>query len=241
MIAEALDSAAAQSSQRAALEADIRVANGQVSNALSAGKARLDSLAASLLVSDSLMVGETIARIHMYDVYDDEVIRYSSVFKGARYQTADSVQARYQRGYDSLLRCFEERSKLEYAQLNVYKRSLRALAKYQQPGVSTQAQQQYAGVRAAFDNDVARYSAHVQEYRQAIREYSGIFTALVRLYKRQDRLANYMERAEENRKKQEERLLTKKAAFNKKENSANQALVEKSMKRAKRLAEPRTM
>ncbi len=235
-IAIALDSANSREQTLADLANETGIVEAKLQAALGAGKARLDTLARALLLSDSLLVQETIAHLQMHDVYDEDVITYSSAFKSAKFGEADTMHDRYQRGYDSIQQYYSERSKLEYARMNLYKSSLRALAKYQQPGVSQAAQTRYNALLGHFNSDVASYGTHLQEYKQYVRNNAAILEELAKLYKRQEKITGYMARAEEKRNAQEQRLLEKKASFNKQENKNQQAFVEKSMKRAKKLA-----
>ena len=234
-IITALDSAAARNVRLAAMRSEADGVEAKLQEAVRVGRARVDSLAGSLELSDSLLVLETIARLNMHDNYDDDVIDYSTQFMEAKYRGADSMQKRYQRGYDSVLYYHGQRSKLEYARLMIYKSSLRSLAKYQQPGLSADAVKQYNILLEAFRTDMATYARHLKEYKQSVESGDEVFEALVKLYKRQDKITDYMERAEEKRKEQEEETLVKKEAFNKRENKTQQALVEKSMKRTKKL------
>jgi LPS sulfotransferase NodH len=146
------------------------------------------------------------------------------------------MQKRYQRGYDSLVYYFNERNKMEYARMNLYKTSLRSLAKYAQPGSNSKTVSQYNDVYKAFRNDASTYAAHLDEYRESVETHNGVFGALTRLYERQDKLTEYMKLAEQKRKTQEEQTLAKKEAFNKRENKVQQATVDKSMKRARKLS-----
>lgn len=233
VVAEAIDSANARKERLSAMSGETAEVEIRLQMAIAKGKTMLDSLANALLLSDSLLIQETIAHLRMHDVYDDDVITYSTGFKEARFASADTLQARYVRGYDSLLQYYDERAKLEYAALSLYKPTLRGLAKCYQ---NMAARNKYNAVQKDFGHDASNYANHLAEYRQSISGYSNVFGQLVKLYKRQDQIADYMGRAEEKRKAQEEQTLAKKEAFNKKEIKSQQAFVEKSMKRAKRMA-----
>jgi hypothetical protein len=154
----------------------------------------------------------------------------------ARFANADSMLTRYQRNYDSLVTYIDARSKAEMARLNLYKSSLRALAKYRQPGYNGPARAEYTRLRKDFDNDASLYAAHLKEYKQTVAHYGGVFQALAKHYKVENKIADYMAQAEDKRKKQEEGLLTRKASLNKRENKIQQESIERSMKRTKRLA-----
>ena len=149
---------------------------------------------------------------------------------------ADSVQKRYQSGYDSIIARYEARTKAEKAQLQLYKTSVRALAKYQQSAGGASLAAPYATMRGEYGSAMNQYAQHLAEYEGAVRDHAEIFAALRKLYKRQDKLALYMEQAEKQRKALEQKTLERQDAFNKKENAQQLKVVDESMKRTRRLA-----
>lgn len=235
-LALALDSTEARSTQIKTLHAQGDSLNAALSTALTINDQRLDSMRTLMMLSDSLLVQETIARIRMHDNYDREVITARQQFALAKYRDADSMQRRYLRAYDALLVQYDAQRRLDDAMLTVYKTSLRTLSKWAQAGGPAQAQKQYNTVRSEWTEAIQNAAQHLDAYKHAIRENNVVFNALEQLYKRQDKLAGYMEQAEGRRKQLEGKTLEKKAAFNKRETKQQESALGKSEQRLKKAA-----
>ena len=228
----AKDSATARIHRIAALDAE-SIAAGEAAESYNLqNRKRLDSMSEGLVLSDSLLVQEALARIHMRDSYDEEVIGCSNRFRRAKYAATDSMHGRYQQAYDSSIAAYARRQRIDASRLMLIKSSLRELSRY---GSNSETADQYTSLNSDYTAALATRDQHTTEYRGAIKTHVVVLNALAKMYRRQDKLADYMEQAEKKRQELEEKVLVKKADFNKRENDQREAEIEKAEARVKRM------
>lgn len=193
----------------------------------------LDTLAGFLVIADSALVRETIGRLNMHDSYDDEVTRWISLFRMTRFGSANALQKKYLGAFDSAVVHYENRRKLQWQQLELYRKNLKDIAQYKRlnggtaRGVADGVQQDYAGAHDAHIKGLQTYAAYVKGNK-------GLFERLVSLYEHQEKLTGYMERSEEKRRELEEKNLEEKQAFDKRENEQQKRQLEQTSKKAER-------
>jgi hypothetical protein len=196
---------------------------------------RLDSLAICFRVSDSALVKETIARINMRDNYDDEVIKWSAIVKEARLRELDSFQKYFIAGYDTVLNQYEALRKTQWEQVEQYRKNIKEIEKYKRKNSSNTAfLAQYKPTIDAYNESNKEYMDLLSEYADYIQEHKSLFKNIVDLYKRQETLADYMEKSENRRQKLEEQNLAKKEDFDKKENARQRQNIKQTEQKIER-------
>ncbi len=197
---------------------------------------RLDTLADQFNLADSALVEETIGRVNMHDNYDDVVIKWNTIVKQVRLKDVDSQQHYFKASYDSTLASYEALRKVLTLQSDLYKKSLKNIEQYKRKNGSNTT---FLASYSSLMNEQKRTS---DTYLQAMSKQSGfikgnknLFEQLIKLYERQEKLAGYMEKAEEHRKDLEEKSLVKKEEFDKKENEKQKATLDQTSRRAEKI------
>lgn len=197
---------------------------------------RLDTLAAIFQLADSALTEETIARIRMHDNYDEEVLQWNRIVKTTRLQQVDSIQKYYFAGYDSVARNYEALRKLQWSQLKLYKKNFKDIEQYKRRNSGNTALfAQYPAQMQEHDTCMAAYYHTLSSYAGYIQGNKKLFDQLVKLYKRQETLAGYMEKSENKRKELEEKNLAEKEAFDKKENEKQKEQLKQTGRKAEKL------
>ena len=194
-------------------------------------KIRLDTLGRSLTQSDSFLMGEAIARLNMHDNYDDEVIKWSGLYKGEKYAVADTMHKYYAAYYDSVLLMSDDRYKVNVLLFDAYKKNLKDIEKYAKWNSSdTAVTDKYADM---VNNYKAAIDSCNQDLLQTIAYIRGngkLFAGLGKLYKRQLKIVGYMKQVEDIRKKLEANYIAGKQNFDNKENKKQDQSLKKAIK-----------
>jgi transglutaminase/protease-like cytokinesis protein 3 len=230
------DSVAVRDSRIAVLKQEITLQEERVKKLREANGDRLDTLAAIFQLADSALTEETIARIRMHDNYDEEVLQWNRIVQTARLQQVDSVQKYYFAGYDSVTRGYEALRKLQWAQLEQYRKNFKDIEQYKRSnntnntlfGRYTAQMQEHDTCMAAYYRTLGSYAGYIQGNKK-------LFGQLVKLYKRQEKLAGYMEKSEQKRKELEQKNLSEKEAFDKKENEQQKEQLKQTGRKAEKL------
>ena len=86
-----------------------------------------------------------------------------------------------------------------------------------------------------YNNSNEGYMQLLSDFASYIQENKSIFTNVVNLYKRQEKLVEYMKKSEDTRKKLEEENLAKKEAFDKKENEKQRDAIKATTKKIEKV------
>ncbi|MES2478536.1 MAG: transglutaminase domain-containing protein [Bacteroidota bacterium] len=206
-----------------------------VDKLIEANNGRLDTLVHYLSLADSAMIQETIGRINLHDNYDIQVKKWSAIYKEARTQNADSIQKRYFADYDSILVHYETLRNSYSKYLDLYYKNFKDLEQYKRRNRSN------AKFLSQYEEQLKTYTSAYEAQQKLIMDYAsylkgnkGLMESLVKHYEHQQKLADYMEKSEEQRQKLEETALTKKEAFDKKENKHQKEILEDAGTRAER-------
>lgn len=201
----------------------------EIEQLIAANSKRLDSLVAWLQIADSALIQETIGRINMQDNYDAEIKKWTALYESTRFAEADSLQRRYLAAYDTNLVHYELLRKQQTSSLDAYRKNFKELAQYKKRNSSN------FGLLSLYDKQLSAYHAAYDEHLKMMSEYGSyiksnksLFEQMVKHYERQEKLAGYMERSEEHRQELEEKMLSKKEAFDKKENAYQKKQLEQS-------------
>ena len=197
-----------------------------------ANQVRLDSLAKCLGLSDSFLYKEAVARLNMHDNYDDEVIKWSSLYKTEKYNSADTLHKYYVTCYDTVLTLSEDRRKVKVLQLDAYKKNLKDIEKYAKWNSSdTLISDQYADVVNSYEAAIDSCNNELLSTAAYIRTNKRLFTNLNKLYKRQLKIVAYMGKVEDVRKKLEMKAILSKQSLDVNENKQQAATVKSAVKR----------
>jgi hypothetical protein len=197
---------------------------------------RLDSLVLCFRLCDSALVMETIARLNMHDDMDDEVIKWHSIVKQNRLKDLDSLQKYFIAGYDTVLNNYDALRKSHFAQLEEYRKAFKELDKYKRRNNSNTAfLSQHNTLVDNYNKSNEAYMQLLSDNKVYIMEHKSLFNNIVDLYKRQEKLAEYMEKSEETRKKLEEKNLAHKEEFDKKENEKQREQIKQTTKRIEKV------
>lgn len=209
----------------------------EVDRLITTNKARLDTLVEYLSLADSALIQETIGRINLHDNYDVEVKEWSELYKTARLQHADSLQQRYFAGYDSILVHYELLRQEHARYLDLYYKNFKDFEQYKKRNKSNLAfLRQYEEQGKAYGPAYEAQQKLLYEYAAYLKGNKGLFKSLVKHYEHQQKLGDYMKRAEEQRQKLEESALAKKEAFDKKENEQQKKVLKEAAEKSERLA-----
>lgn len=225
------DSVAARERRIDSFKADIAKRTARIAACKDSNKVRLDSLAHSLSRSDSFLMGEAIARLNMHDNYDDEVIKWSGLYKGEKYAVADTLHKYYTTYYDSVLQMSDDRYKAHVQMMDCYKKNLKDIEKYAKWNSSdTAVTDRYAGMVADYSAAIDSCGEDLMQTITYIRANGTLFAGLGKLYKRQLKIVAYMKQVEDIRKKLEANYITGKQNFDNKENKKQDLTLKAAIK-----------
>ena len=197
---------------------------------------RLDSLAKCLGTSDSLLVGEAKARIHMHDNYDDDVIMWAAQFKTEKYMKADTLHKNYLLCYDTILIKSDDWQKIKVAQMNAYKKNLKDAEKYVKwNNNDTNMHKRYVAMAENYMAAIDTSTRQLMITAGYIKAHKKLFYGLAKLYKRQLYIVKYMGNVEDMRKKLEFNTIMSKQALDNKENKQQLATIKNAVKQMERL------
>lgn len=197
---------------------------------------RLVKLGTTLQLADSMLVQETIARLNMHDNYDNEVIDKSKVFEDLKYKQADTLHKYYMVNYDTINSIRDRQLKIQKEQMDMYKANVRNVEQYKKWNSSTNdVTGQYADWVKSYLDCIDTYNSELAAYAAYIKNNKKLFTYLAKVNKRQLRITAVMRKAEENRKKLEEKTLIKKQTFDVAENQQQGKNIKELTKKVKRL------
>lgn len=226
------DSIAARKNKFVKLEEQIIVRKSRISDRQLENSRRLDSLATSISEADSVLMLEAIARLHMQDNYDDEVIMYNKLFKQHKYHTTDTLQKYYLVTFDTIANMEEDLQKLQVQQMDLQKTNIRNLEQLKKWNNSDpELANTYKESVEAYFESIDGYNSDLLEYTAYLKGNKKLFANLVKVNKKQLEIAGYMEKAEDMRKGLEERAINKKKAFDLKENEQQKTAVKKLYKK----------
>ena len=203
-------------------------------------KSRLDTLSQDIVFADSALIQETISRINMHDNYDDEVILWSGMFKKMKYNKADTLQKYYFVSFDTVTTLIEDRMKTQVQQLDIYKKNLRTLEQYRKwNSFDTVFTGQYADCVHDYLECINNYNSNLDSYSEYLKGNKKLFAGLAKVNKKEIKIAEYMDMAEETRKKLEEKTLVKNQAFDNKENTKQEVAVKDLLKELDKISNQR--
>jgi hypothetical protein len=230
------DSVAARNLRIDATRKDAAEKSDAAKRAILSSTELLDSLVKSIDKEDSMLRKEAMERLGMHDSYDDEVKKWSNLFKQQKYHTTDTLLKYYFAAYDTIVVRYEALQKVHVAALDMYKSNLRAHVQYKKWNNT--------------DADLkSEYTACVNDYIEAIDSASGdfrtyigylegnmkLFGMLTKQGKRQLMIVDYMERAEKSRQSLEAGSIARKRAFDVKENEKQRAAVQSGLKQLQKV------
>ena len=225
------DSFNARTARFADLQKTIDSRDQRINDLKSKNGARLDSLGRYIAISDSALVLETVSRLNMHDSYNDEVILWSGIFKNNKYAKADTLQKYYFINYDTIATLTDERMKIQVLQLDIYKKNLRTLEQYRKWNSNDTA---FTGQYSSYVNDyldcINKYNSNWADFSTYIKANKKLFAGLSKINHKEMKIVEYMDMAEDTRKKLEEKTLVKKQAFDNKENEKQALAVKKLQK-----------
>jgi len=191
----------------------------------------LDSLVESLNFEDSMLRKEAVERLGMHDSYDDEVKKWSGMFKKQKYQTTDTLLKYYFAAFDSIVVKYEKLQTTHIAVLDLYKSNLRGYEQYKKWNNTD------ASLKPDYTNCIKNYAEAIDSaagdmgmYISYLEGNKKLFAMLNKLGKRQIRIVEYMEKAEKSRESLEAGSIARKRAFDVKENEKQRAGVQKGLK-----------
>lgn len=195
---------------------------------------RLDTLAHIFGLADSALTQETINRIQMHDNYDEEVLQWNRIVKSVRLGDVDSMQKDYFTAYDSINNQYETLRKEQWEQIQLCRKNITDLEHYKRKNNNPAFLNQYGTLVKTQDELMLAYYQNLAANKSYIQGHKALFGELIKLYKRQEELADYMEKSEQKRSDLEEKNLTKKEAFDKKENEKQKAQLQEAGKKAEK-------
>lgn len=217
------------------MQEEIMAERKKVDQLVKENDTRLDNMVAYLVLADSALVQETIGRINLHDNYDADIKKWSTLYQEARMQHADTLKKHYFSGYDSVLAHYEKLRQAHQRYLDQYRKNFKDLEQYKSRNATNNA------VLAQYDLQYKEYEKAYAAQAEMFSRYGGyikgnksLLERLVKHYEHQEKLAGYMERSEEHRQKLEETTLTKKEAFDKKENEYQKKQLEEAATKAER-------
>ncbi len=218
------------------LQTDVAARTVAIKALMDSNMTRLDSLGKCLATSDSFLVMEAKARIGMHDNYDDEVIKWSTLFKEKKYNRADTLHRDYITHYDTILMQSDERYKVNLMALDAFKKNLKDAEKYAKWNSDDTL------VHNSYGTMVSKYQAAIDSCNQDllytaayIKAHKALFIGLTKLYKRQLTIVQYMARVEDVRKKLEYNTIMSKQALDNNENKQQIANVKSAIKQMERV------
>lgn len=206
----------------------------QLSADKDANDRRLDTLAGIFMLADSALRQETIGRIRMHDNYDEEVLQWNRLVKQVRFKDVDSMQQRYFGAYDTVNRSYEALRKTQLQLANLYRKNQKDLERYKRRNSNPALLAQYGDLVAEQQTYLKAGYETLSEHMVYIVNHKSLYKELIKLYRRQDKLADYMERSEAKRKDLEQQNLAKKEAFDKKENTKQKDQLKKISTKAEK-------
>jgi hypothetical protein len=208
-----------------------------VDKLVEANKTRLDTLVHYLSLADSALIQETIGRINLHDNYDDEIKKWSAIYKEARTQNADSVQKRYFADYDSILVHYESLRNGYDQYLSLFYKNFKDIEQYKSRNRSNAPfLMQYEQQRNLYDLAYVAQRKMLYDYAAYLKGNKSLLKSLVKHYEHQQKLGDYMKKSEQQRRKLEASALTKKEAFDKKENKEQKKLLQEAGTKSERFA-----
>ncbi|PQJ10697.1 hypothetical protein CJD36_012045 [Flavipsychrobacter stenotrophus] len=230
------DSISAREKRIDSLDKDLEQRALVINNYKEMNKLRLDSLATCLVLSDSFLMGEAKARLQMHDNYDDEVIKWSSLYKTEKYKVADTLHKYYVTYYDTIVIRSEERQKVKAMQLDAYKKNISDIEKYAKWNTSdTAITDKYADVVNTYIERIDSNCKEMLETTAYIKGNKKLFYSLEKLYKRQLVIVGYMSNVEEIRKKLELGTILAKQSMDVNENKQQATSVKGAIKRMEKV------
>ncbi len=185
----------------------------------SLNNARLDSLANFIVLEDSALICETKERLAMHDGYDDEVKKWSRIFKTYKYQKTDTFLKYLLINFDTLTKKTDERQKTLIVAMNLYKKNIKCLEQYRKWNSSdTGFVHNYFECVQKYFNLINMYVEHYTAYNAYLNRHSELFAGLSKVTKQQLKIVAYMELAEEQRRKMEDKTLVHAQEYDTREN-----------------------
>jgi hypothetical protein len=235
---EIKDSVAARNKRIQDLKVELATKADVISKYQKANGGRLDTVATYLGVTDSLLVREAIARIHLHDNYDNEVIELMRQFKEIKYHKADTVMKYYLVGFDTITNLTESRQKLQVSEMDLYKKNLRSLEQYGKWNVDDSAIYiQYAACVNDYKDCIAQYNSELNSFSEYVEGNKKLFGYLGKLGRRQVKISEYMEKVEDKRKVLEEKTIAENKSFDVKENQRQEASLKNLLGKLQKIAD----
>jgi len=196
---------------------------------------KLDTLAPIFVLADSALIEETINRIRMHDNYDEEVLQWNRIVKTVRLQQVDSLQKDYFAAYDSVNNQYKSLRQNQWEQIQQYHKNMKDMERYKRRNNNTVFLAQYYPQVKELQASTMDYYQALADHQVFVEKHKELFKLLIKLYKRQEELAGYMEKSEEKRKELEDKNLAKKEAFDKKENETQKQNLKQTGEKAEKM------
>ncbi len=217
-----------------ALQENIALGEAAIVSAKETNSKRLDSLADILVIADSALTQETINRLRMHDNYDEEVLQWNRLVKTLRLEQVGRRQKAYFDAYDSVSNAYEALGKSQWELLQLCRKNLADLERYKRKNDNTAILGEYGTMVKTYSEGTTAYYGTLQAHKAYVTGHRAVFKELTQLYTRQEKLAGYMEKSEKKRQELEEKQLTKKEDFDKKENEKQNELLKSASKLAEK-------
>jgi len=195
----------------------------------------LDSLMHSLDGEDSMLRNEAVERMGMRDSNDDEVKMWNDFFRKQKYDGTDSLLKYYFIAFDTITARYEQILATHAATLDLYESNLGSQEQYKKWSNTN------TGLAGEYERSIADYTAATEAASADTRTYiswlegnTKLFGMLERMYQRQIDIVAYMEKADKGREGLESSSITRKKAFDLKENDRQRASVQKGLKEVRK-------
>jgi hypothetical protein len=224
------DSVAARNDRLAALNKATAIESAMLKAEVSVSALKLDSLLKSMVQEDSMLRKEAAERMGMHDSYDDEVIKWSSLFKKQKYQSTDTLFKYYFDAFDTITARYDRMLQTQVTGLGMYKSNLRSLEQYKKWNSNdAELPGRYASCAKEYLIALDSTSSEIVSYANYVKGNKKLFELLNKVCKRQIQIVAYMEKAEKSRQHFEAATLSSKKALDIKENEQQKAGVQDAL------------
>jgi hypothetical protein len=184
-----------------------------------ANRERLDSLSEYITLSDSAMIKEAIGRLNLHDNFDEDIKGQIAQYKNAKYRHVDSLQKYYLANFDSVCAHYEEQFKIHKGKIDLYKKNLKSIQQFKKAnssdGTLTGTYSEWVN---DYQNQLDAYYTGIIAYQVYLKESKKLFERMSKHSMGQVKLADYMDKVEKARKYSEDKTITRKKAYDLKEN-----------------------
>ncbi len=232
------DSVAARVGRIDELQRQAGKQSSEIRGGIRASSVLLDSLIKSMSAEDSMLRKEAVARIGMHDSYDDEVKKWSNMFKKQKYTVTDTLLKRYFDAFDTVAVQNDRLQATHLAELALHKGNVRSLEQYKKLNNSdTSLGRDYATCVDNYAAAIDSASSDIVAYAGYLKGNKKLFGALNKISKSQLNIVAYMEKAEKSRQGLEAASIANKKAFDLKENEKQRVAVQKGLQQVQKVVD----